>query len=88
MFEAHGGQLTRRANFRIDPLTQRVDLSLGKKWPYLLLFSSAFSRIRTEYGDTRSISPYSVQMRGNPGQNNSEYEHFSRSISKLRLTLF
>ena len=88
MFEALGGQLTCRANFRTDPLTQRVDLSLGKKWPYLLLFSSAFSRIRIEYGDTRSISPYSVQMRGNPGQNNSEYEHFSRSISKLRLTLF
>ena len=29
----------------------------------------------------RSISPYSVRMWENTDQNNSEYEHFSRSVS-------
>ena len=45
--------------------------TLRKKCPFLKLFSSAFSRIRTEYGEIRSISPYSVQMRENADQNNS-----------------
>ena len=31
-------------------------------------FWSAFSRTRTEYGEIRSISPYSVQMRENVDQ--------------------
>ena len=39
----------------------------------------AFSRIRTEYGKIRSISPYSVQMWENGDQNYSEYGHFLRS---------
>ena len=38
-----------------------------------------FSRIRTECGEIRSISPYSVRMRENADQNNSEYSHFLRS---------
>ena len=37
------------------------------------------SRILTEYGEIRSLSPYSVWMRENTDQNNSEYDHFSRS---------
>ena len=36
-------------------------------------------RIRTKYGEIRSISPYSVQMRENTDESNSEYGHFSRS---------
>ena len=44
-----------------------------------MLFWSAFSRIRTEYGEVRSISPYSVRMRENADQNNSGYEYFSRN---------
>ena len=36
---------------------------MGKKCPYSELFWSAFSRIQTEYGEIRSISPYSVRMR-------------------------
>ena len=36
--------------------------SLRKKCPYSKLFWSAFSHIRTEYGERRSISPYSVRM--------------------------
>ena len=39
------------------------------------------SRIRTEHGEMRSIAPYSVRMRGNADQNNSEYGHSSRSES-------
>ena len=55
-------------------------LSLRKKCPYLELFWFAFSRIRTEYEEIRIISPYSVRMRENADQNNSEYGHFSRSV--------
>ena len=53
--------------------------SLWEKCPYLELSWSVFSLIRTEYGEIQSISPYSVQMRENVDQNNSEYGHFSRS---------
>ena len=52
---------------------------LRKKCPYSELFWSAFTRIRTECGKIRSISPYSVQIRENADQNNSEYGQFSRS---------
>ena len=52
---------------------------LCKKCPNSELFWSAFSRIRTEYGEIRIISPYSVRMRENAVLNNSEYRHFFRS---------
>ena len=39
----------------------------------LELLWSAFSRIRTEFREILHISLYSVQMRGNADQNNSEY---------------
>ena len=47
------------------------------------LFWSVFSRIRTEYWDIQSISLYSVRMRENANQRNSEYGHFSRSETLL-----
>ena len=47
--------------------------------PYSELFWSLVFHIRTEYGELRSISPYSVRMRENTDKNNSEYGHFSRS---------
>ena len=47
---------------------------------YLKLFWSALSRIRTEYGESRSIPPCSIGMRENADQNNSEYGHFLRSV--------
>ena len=53
--------------------------SLRKKYLYSELFWSVFSHIRTEYGEIWSISQYSVQIRENADQNNSEYIHFSRS---------
>ena len=46
--------------------------TLRKKCPYSELFWSAFYRIWAEYGDIQIISPYSVQMRENADQNNSE----------------
>ena len=47
-------------------------LTLREKCPYLELFWFAFSRIRTEYEEIRSISPSSVWIWGNADQNNSK----------------
>ena len=44
--------------------------------PYSELFWSMFSPIRTEWGEIIRIFPYSVSMRENTDQNNSEYGHF------------
>ena len=49
--------------------------TLLDKCPYLELSSSAFSHIRTEYGEIRSISSYSVRMPENTDKHNSEYGH-------------
>ena len=74
---------------KISVMEVFAQIALRKKCPYLELFWSAFSRIRTEYGDIRSISPYgeilrispySVRMRENVDQNDSEYGHFSGSV--------
>ena len=51
-----------------------------EKCPYSELFWSVFSRIRTEYGEILRMSPYSVRMRENTDQNNSENGHFLRSV--------
>ena len=56
-------------------------IALREKCLYSELFWSAFSRIWTEYGEIRSISPYSVRMRENRDQNHTEYGHFSCSGS-------
>ena len=53
--------------------------TLRKKCPYSELFRSVFSHIRTQYGEIKSIFPYSVRMQENTDKNNSEYGHFSRS---------
>ena len=56
-------------------------LILRKKCPYSELFWSAFSSIWT------GISSYSVRMRENEDQNNSEYGHISRSVHIRALTV-
>ena len=56
--------------------------ALRKRRPYLELFWPVFSRIRTDY---LCISPYSVRMRENTDQNNSECGHFSRSDGKNQI---
>ena len=53
---------------------------MREKCPYSELFWSGYSRIWTEYGAILRISPYSVRMRENADQNNSEYGHFLRSV--------
>ena len=52
---------------------------LREKCPYSELFWSAFSDIWTEYGEIRTIFLFSVRMRENGDQYNSEYGHFLRS---------
>ena len=47
-------------------------ISLREKCRYSELFWSVFSRIWTEYGEILRIAPYSVPMRENTDQNNSE----------------
>ena len=55
------------------------NVRLQEKCLYSELFWSVFSRIRSEYGEILGISPYSVRVRENTDQNNSEYGHFLRS---------
>ena len=61
--------------------------TLRKKCLYSELFWSVFSRIRTEYGEIRSISPYSVQMLETTDQSNSEYGHFLRNVVMINASL-
>ena len=53
-------------------LGQKGTFPLREKCPYLELFLSAFTCIRTEYGEILRISPYSVRMRENADQNKSK----------------
>ena len=50
-------------------------VTLRKKYLYSEFFWPIFSRIRTKYGQIRSISPYSVQMRENTDQKLSDTFH-------------
>ena len=50
---------------------------LRKKCPYSELLWSV--SVVSKHGDILCVSPYSVRMRGNTHQNNSDYGHFSRS---------
>ena len=64
---------------------QKHDARLRKKSPYSEFFWSVFSCIRTEYGEIRSIFPYSVRMQENTDQKNSENRYFLRSAIFLYL---
>ena len=59
---------------------ESLSLPLRGKFPYSEFFWSTFFRIRTEYGEIYRISPYSVRMRKNTEQKNSEQGHFSYSV--------
>ena len=52
---------------------------LRENCPYSEFFWPVILRIRTECGEIRSIFSYSVRMRENKDQKNSEQGHFSRS---------
>ena len=53
--------------------------TLRKKCPYSELFWFVFSRIWIAYVEILLNCQYSVRMRENTNQNNSEYGHFTRS---------
>ena len=59
---------------------------LREKSPYSELFWSAFPGMWTEYEEALRISPYSVRMRENADQNNSEYGRFLRSKYNLKIS--
>ena len=54
----------------------RKSLTPSKKCPYSEFFWSVFFRIYTEYEDLLFKYPYSVRMRENTDQKNSQYGHF------------
>ena len=84
------GQHSLSKYIRFKTSTLRLDFynyTLCKKCPYSELFLSLFFRIRTEYGEIRSIYPYSVRMQENADQNNSNYGHFSRSDSDVYIVV-
>ena len=76
-----------KGNFNTLKLLKRLRVlfnfgqTLRKNYWYSELFWSVFFRIWTDYGEIRSISLYSVQMREIADQNNSEHGHFLRSES-------
>ena len=55
--------------------------TLRKMYPYSVLFWSVFSRSWTKYGEILCITLYSVRIRENTDQNNSEYGHILRSAN-------
>ena len=81
-FFSLAGNNPRRLRCRIIFKQQnfRLRVSQRKKCPYSEFFWFSFFLIQTEYGEILRISPYSVQMRKNSGQNNSEYGHFLSSV--------
>ena len=64
----------------MDSIKKWNDLyALCKKCPHSDFYWSVFDHIRTDYGDIRCVSLYSVRMRKSMEQKNSKYGHFSRS---------
>ena len=53
--------------------------ALRKKCPYSEFFWSVFSPLSDKHGEIQRISSYSVGMRENTDQKNSEYGYYSRS---------
>ena len=61
--------------------------TLCEKCPYSEFFWSVFSRIRIEYGEIRSISPYSVRIRENTDQKCQNMDPELSSLITLVSTL-
>ena len=56
-----------------------TERTLREKCPNKEIFQVRISRIRTEYGEIRSISPYSVQMWENTNQKKLRiWTHFTQ----------
>ena len=56
-----------------------VCIALRKNCLYSEFLWSVFSRIRTEYRDLQTNSPYLVRIQENMDHKTSEYEHFSHN---------
>ena len=71
----------------INIILKLISIHCLKSVRFLELFWSVFSPIRTKYVPLRiqslRISPYSVWMREDKGQNYSEYGHFYGGNGKL-----
>ena len=87
IFESQLFQFKQLIFLEVLSIKSNMSFTLREKCPYSEFFWSAFSRIWTEYGEIRSITSYSVQMRENTDPENSEYEHFSWSFSKRIITV-
>ena len=81
-------------NFRKDFNIQEcvVFMTLREKCPFSEFLWSIIFRIRTEYGEIRSMFPYSVRMPESKDKNNSKYEDtfhavWLRSNGILRMLL-
>ena len=64
-----------------------VIFSLREKCRYSEFFWPVFSGSRTEYREIRNISSYSVRMREDTDQKNSEYGHFPHSVWHKRIKI-
>ena len=72
------GQLFIKLQLESIQFNQKV-ITTAWKCSHSEFFCSVFSQIRTKYREIRSISPYSVRVRRNTDQKNSEYGHFTNS---------
>ena len=63
-----------------------ITWSLREKCPYSKLFWSAFSHIRTEYGEILRISPYSVRMQENAGKMRTRITPNTDTFYAVKLT--
>ena len=72
----------------ITELHFQLTFLLCEQCPYSEFFWSVFPPIRIKYGEILRISPYSVLMRENMVQKNSEYGHCSHSDCFQPLTIF
>ena len=61
-------------------ITLNNAVMLLEQYPYSKFFWSVFSRIWTEYGEIRT--PYSLRIRENAEQKDSECGHFSRIVTR------
>ena len=77
--KSNQNQIENQSQLINSPVVYNYKCSLCEKCPYSELFWPEFSHIRIEYEKILRISLYSVQMRGNTDQNNSEYRHFLRN---------
>ena len=64
----------------LEDQTNPKQMSLHEKCLCSEFFWSLFSGFWIEYGKMLPTYPYSIQMRENTDQKNSDYGHFSRNV--------